>query len=157
MSRNPISTIGAMMPQLAKPGSTPMKNVPMPIRVIVTRNVYFRPIKSPKWPKISAQNGRTAKPAANVSSANEADIGRDIREKVFGEERAQRAVDIKIIPLEHGPERGGEDHEPLLAVHPARLRCVDRHCRHVRRLPKSFTASLPGTCAHARNQPGWQA
>ena len=69
MSRSAISTTGAMMPQLAKPGSTPMKNVPTPISVIVTRNVYFRPIKSPKWPKISAPNGRTAKPAANVSSA----------------------------------------------------------------------------------------
>ena len=69
MSRSAISTTGAMMPQVAKPGSTPMKNVPTPISVIVTRNVYLRPIRSPKWPKINAPNGRTANPAANVSSA----------------------------------------------------------------------------------------
>ena len=46
-----------------------MKNVPMPISVIVTRKVYLRPIMSPKRPKISAPNGRTAKPAANASNA----------------------------------------------------------------------------------------
>ena len=46
-----------------------MKNVPTPISVIVTRNVYLRPIRPPKWPKINAPNGRTANPAANVSSA----------------------------------------------------------------------------------------
>ena len=46
-----------------------MKNVPIPMRLMVTRKVYLRPITSPKWPKIRAPNGRTAKPAANVSSA----------------------------------------------------------------------------------------
>ena len=69
MSRSPISTIGAMMPQVAKPGSTPMKNVPMPISDMVTRNVYLRPIMSPRRPKISAPKGLTAKPAAKANSA----------------------------------------------------------------------------------------
>ena len=46
-----------------------MKNVPMPISVMVTRKVYLRPIRSPSRPKISAPNGRTAKPAAKASSA----------------------------------------------------------------------------------------
>ena len=36
---------------------------------IVTRNVYLRPIRSPRRPNTSAPNGRTAKPAANASSA----------------------------------------------------------------------------------------
>ena len=39
----------------------------MPIRVIVTRKVYLRPIRSPKLPKNSAPKGRTAKPAAKPS------------------------------------------------------------------------------------------
>ena len=69
MRRNAINTTGARMPQVAKPGITPMKNVPIPMRLMVTRKVYLRPIRSPKWPKISAPNGRTAKPAANASKA----------------------------------------------------------------------------------------
>ena len=36
---------------------------------IVIRNVYLRPTRSPSRPNISAPNGRTAKPAANASSA----------------------------------------------------------------------------------------
>ncbi len=40
----------------------------MPIRLIVMRKVYLRPIMSPSRPNTSAPNGRTAKPAANASS-----------------------------------------------------------------------------------------
>ena len=36
--------------------------------VIVIRNVYLRPTMSPIRPKITAPNGRTAKPAAKASS-----------------------------------------------------------------------------------------
>ena len=36
---------------------------------MVTRNVYLRPIMSPRRPNTSAPNGRTAKPAAKASSA----------------------------------------------------------------------------------------
>ena len=39
----------------------------MPIRVIVTRKVYLRPMRSPRLPKNSAPKGRTAKPAAKPS------------------------------------------------------------------------------------------
>ena len=46
-----------------------MKKVPRPISVMVTRKVYLRPIVSPSRPKISAPNGRTAKPAAKASNA----------------------------------------------------------------------------------------
>ena len=35
---------------------------------MVTRKVYLRPTRSPSRPKISAPNGRTAKPAAKASS-----------------------------------------------------------------------------------------
>ena len=36
--------------------------------VMVTRNVYLRPIRSPTRPNTSAPKGRTAKPAAKPSS-----------------------------------------------------------------------------------------
>jgi hypothetical protein len=35
---------------------------------MVTRKVYLRPMRSPSRPKNSAPNGRTAKPAAKLSS-----------------------------------------------------------------------------------------
>jgi hypothetical protein len=34
---------------------------------MVTRKVYFRPIRSPMWPNTSAPRGRTAKPAPKVA------------------------------------------------------------------------------------------
>ena len=37
--------------------------------VMHIRNVFLRPITSPTRPKISAPNGRTAKPAAKASKA----------------------------------------------------------------------------------------
>ncbi len=37
---------------------------------MVIRKVYLRPTRSPTRPNTSAPNGRTAKPAANASSAN---------------------------------------------------------------------------------------
>jgi hypothetical protein len=61
--------MGAAMPMLAKLGSTPTRNVEMPMITIVTRNVCLRPIMSPMRPNTIAPNGRTAKPAANASSA----------------------------------------------------------------------------------------
>jgi hypothetical protein len=36
---------------------------------------------------------------------DEADIRRHVGEEVFRQERAERAIDIKIVPLEHRPER----------------------------------------------------
>ena len=38
--------------------------------VIVTRKVYLRPVMSPSAPKITAPNGRTRKPAAYVTNAD---------------------------------------------------------------------------------------
>ena len=99
-----------------------MKNVPMPISVMVTRKVYLRPIRSPRRPKISAPNGRTAKPAAKASSVKmKPTIGGTLEKKCFGEERAERAVDVEVVPLEHGAERRGEDDHPLLGGHRAFL------------------------------------
>ena len=98
-----------------------MKNVPMPISDMVTRKVYLRPIMSPMRPKISAPNGRTAKPAANASSAKmKPTFGRHVGEEVFRQEHAERAVDVEVVPLEHGAERRGEDDHPLFAGHAAR-------------------------------------
>ena len=56
---------GAQKPIVAYVGSTPTSAVARPITTIVTRNVYFRPIRSPIRPNTSAPNGRTEKPTPN--------------------------------------------------------------------------------------------
>ena len=61
--------IGAATPIDACPGSTPTSAVATPMMTIVIRNVCLRPARSPSLPKMIAPNGRTAKPAANASSA----------------------------------------------------------------------------------------
>ena len=35
---------------------------------------------------------------------DEADIGRHVGEEVFRQERAERSVDVEVVPLEHGAE-----------------------------------------------------
>ena len=44
-------------------------NVATPMIAMVTRNVYFRPTRSPRRPKKMAPKGLTAKPAAKASRA----------------------------------------------------------------------------------------
>ncbi len=46
-----------------------MAKVASPMIVIVTRKVRLRPVRSPNQPNTRAPSGRTAKPAAKVSSA----------------------------------------------------------------------------------------
>jgi hypothetical protein len=66
-----------------------MKNVPRPIRVIVIKKVYLRPIRSPSR-KISAPNGRTAKPAAKASNVkiNATFAGIELVKKYFARNAA---------------------------------------------------------------------
>ena len=52
------------MPMTAAEGIRPTPAVAMPISVIVTRKVYFRPTRSPIRPNTIAPKGRTRKPAA---------------------------------------------------------------------------------------------
>ena len=47
-----------------KVGRRPTTNVDMPIKNMVIRKVYLRPMRSPSRPNTSAPNGRTRKPAA---------------------------------------------------------------------------------------------
>ena len=49
-------------------GRTPTSAVDRPMIVIVSRNVNFRPVRSPIRPKNAAPKGRTAKPAPKVAS-----------------------------------------------------------------------------------------
>ena len=66
----------AQTPAVSNVGSNPMAAVATPINVIVTRNVYLRPILSPKYPNKIAPNGRTPNPAPNIASdANVAAVG----------------------------------------------------------------------------------
>ena len=48
---------------------------------------------------------------------DEADIRRHVGEEVFGKERAQRSVDVEVVPLENGAERGSENDLSLLSRH----------------------------------------
>ena len=47
MIRRTTSRIGAAMPQVARPGSRPIRNVAMPISISVHTRVALRPIRSP--------------------------------------------------------------------------------------------------------------
>ena len=49
-------------------GSRPTANVHTPMRVIVTMNVYLRPMRSPIRPNTTAPNGRTTNPTAKAAS-----------------------------------------------------------------------------------------
>lgn len=70
-----LSSVGAVNVPVAggnlqiDPGSTPTRKVELPMMMMVTRKVYFRPTMSPMRPNTSAPNGRTRKPAANARSA----------------------------------------------------------------------------------------
>src|SRR5690606_27964235 len=66
---NPTRIQGAATPICSYVGSKPTQNVGTPISASVTRNVFFRPSRSPKNPKTIAPKGLTAKPAANASKA----------------------------------------------------------------------------------------
>jgi len=57
------------MPMEAYEGSIPTMKVDRPMIRMVIRKVYLRPTMSPSRPNTRAPNGRTAKPAANASSA----------------------------------------------------------------------------------------
>ena len=45
----------------------------------------------------------------------------DAGEELRREDRGERAVDVEVVPLEHGAERRGEDDHPLLGGHRAFL------------------------------------
>src|SRR5262249_59137742 len=67
-------------------------------------------------------------------SENEANGGSNVGKEEFGKKHAQSAIDIEVVPFEHGPERGSEDDEPLLRTHaapwsPDRARREGRHGR----------------------------
>ena len=47
-------------------GMRPIITVAMPIMSSVVMRVFFRPIRSPKWPKMIAPTGRAKKATANV-------------------------------------------------------------------------------------------
>ena len=60
---------GATQPTVLNVGSRPTRNVDAPITVMVMRNVYLRPTRSPIRPNTIAPNGRTRKPAAYATNA----------------------------------------------------------------------------------------
>jgi len=61
---------GAQSPIDAALGTRPTPAVASPIRVMVTRNVYLRPSRSPKKPNSTAPRGRKPKPTAKPAQAS---------------------------------------------------------------------------------------
>ena len=45
-----------------------------------------------------------------------ADVVGDAGEELAGENRAERAVDVEIVPLEHGAERRSENNESVVLL-----------------------------------------
>ena len=67
---NGVTVVDTKLPGWGRPLLDKIKTVTnKPITTIVTRNVYFRPTRSPTRPNTSAPNGRTRKPAAYVAKA----------------------------------------------------------------------------------------
>ena len=95
---------------------------------MVMRKVYLRPTRSPSRPKTSAPNGRTRKPAAKASSAKMLRVASGYWQKNCAPMMAaERAVEIEVVPLEDGAERGGKDDLLFLAGHRTASR---RHLSH---------------------------
>ncbi|MEY9294298.1 hypothetical protein ABH979_007372 [Bradyrhizobium ottawaense] len=70
------------------------------------------------------------------------------REELRADDAGQRTVEVEIVPLEDGTERGGENDEPFVLRHPSRACLRYGHCRHVESLPElRFLA--PQTSGHA--------
>ena len=66
-TRITISASGAQSPMLASVGISPITVVEMPMMKSVRISIFLRPIRSPKWPKMSDPTGRAMKPTANVA------------------------------------------------------------------------------------------
>ena len=74
--RSTTSRIGAQMPIRSYDGSSPISAVPRPMISRVSSSICLRPIRSPKWPKISPPTGRARKPTAKVPNAANCAAGR---------------------------------------------------------------------------------
>jgi hypothetical protein len=59
MRRSRISRMGARTPIVAYVGSRPIAKLATPMRLMVSTSMDLRPMRSPKWPKITPPRGRT--------------------------------------------------------------------------------------------------
>ena len=69
----------------------------------------------------------------------------DAGEEFAGQNDAERAVDVEVVPFEHGAERGGENHQPLVAGHAAeaaRRPLSHRNCGHGVAFPAVLICSV---------------
>lgn len=67
--RHSTSRAGANQPICAKPGRQPMTKVESPISSRVNISTFCRPMRSPKWPRMTAPKGRAI--YANPKVAND--------------------------------------------------------------------------------------
>ena len=49
-------------------GSRPMRKVPMPMMSREAMSVFFRPMRSPKWPKMTEPRGRATKATPKIAN-----------------------------------------------------------------------------------------
>ena len=81
----------------------------------------------------------------------------DAGEELLGQDDPERAVDVEVVPLEHGAERGGEDDEALFAGHPPGALAIHGDRRHelsslIARCFCQPPAALAGSCTGPRPQ-----
>ena len=67
--RSTTRATGAQTPIWSYVGSRPIAAVPTPMISSVRISIFFRPIRSPKCPKISPPTGRARNPTAKVAKA----------------------------------------------------------------------------------------
>jgi hypothetical protein len=82
----------------------------MPIISRVVMRVFFRPIRSPKWPKMTAPTGRAKKATAKVpKKATVPAAAPRAWKKTTGKTRGGGgAVDGEVVELDGGPGETGE-------------------------------------------------
>src|SRR6266436_1806175 len=86
-----------------------MSAVAPPMMVSVTRKAYLRPTRSPMRPKNKAhREGGQVRDERNGIVAS--------RIKLWRKYSCQTAENIKVVPLDHGANRGGKNHSPNAVV-----------------------------------------
>src|SRR5262249_25334286 len=77
----------------------------------------------------------------------------DSRKELRRKNRRQRAVDIKVVPFEHGTERRSENDHPFLGRHCAFAILTRSHCCHGRCPVSNLFDFVENSLPHNRKRP----
>jgi hypothetical protein len=81
---------------------------------MVTRKVYLAPDQVAEPPEHEGADRPHRKPGGEGQQGeDEAAGGIERREELPRDDRGQRAIQVEVVPLEHGAEAGGQDHLPV--------------------------------------------